>query len=155
AERAFVRISRAISTAPSRQMSRDSISGRGGSGEELQGGCDAPAVERHARDGQAHLDAAERGGQHQIVEITQMAHPKDLAFPFSKACSERQIEAFENDATERIRVVPFRRYHGRQRAAVFLRIGADDVETPRTYGTPSGFGMLPMSRKHLLQTFVE
>ncbi len=47
-------------------------------GEVVERGVDAAAPMRHAGDAQPHLDAAQRAGEHEVVEIAEMADAEDL-----------------------------------------------------------------------------
>src|SRR5579885_2004933 len=56
----------------------------------------APTLERNAGEIEAHLDAAERRHEHQIVEVAEVADAEGKALQLSQAGSERHVEAFEN-----------------------------------------------------------
>src|SRR4030042_1695902 len=73
----------------SRAESRDA--GRVG-----RGGAAAPGV-RHAGERQSHLDAAQRAGQRQIVQVAQMPDPEHAALDLAEAGAERPLETVEAD----------------------------------------------------------
>src|SRR5919201_1857379 len=63
--------------------------------EVLQRCCHTAGRERHTCRGEAHLDAAQRAGEHQIVEVTKMPDPEDMTFEPAEAGAERHVEAIE------------------------------------------------------------
>ena len=46
----------------------------------------------HALRDEPHLHAAKRAGQHQMVDVPQIADADDLAFQVSQASAERHVE---------------------------------------------------------------
>src|SRR2546423_1753522 len=101
----------------SAQRASRPLRSRSATREILERGGDAAARERHARGRQAHLDAAQRAGQHQLVEVAEVADAKHLPFEPSKPGAERHVEAVEHDAAKRVRVVTGGHHHGGQRVA--------------------------------------
>src|SRR5947209_20250813 len=75
-------------------------------GEVIERGCDAAARERNARRRQAHLDAAQRARQHQIVEVAEMADAEDFSLQSSEPGAERHGEALEDDRSQRVGIAP-------------------------------------------------
>ena len=63
---------------------------------------------RHACETESHFDAAERPGQHEIVEAAQVPDPKNPALQFREACSERHVKVIENDFSEPVGIVTLR-----------------------------------------------
>ena len=123
AERSLARMRRASSTALRPQM----LTAR----EILQRGGDAAAGERHAGRREPHLDAAERAGEHEVVEVAEMADAEDLAFQLAEPRAERHVEPFEHDLAKRVGIVTVRHHDRGQRAAVFPRARQQQLEPPR------------------------
>ena len=81
---------------------------------------------------QAHLDPAQRAGEHQVVEAAQMPDPEDPAGEPAQAGAERHVEALEDQRGARRR----RRYPSgmrtrRQRARVLARVDRRRSRAPR------------------------
>ena len=83
-----------------------------GTGEVIHRRLDASALVRHAGQRQAHLDAAERAGQHEVVEIAQVADAEDLVLHLAETGAEREVEALQDDGAQGIGAVPLGHQHG-------------------------------------------
>src|SRR3954464_8579034 len=109
---------RTSSTAPVEQMSLTILEREGryarkatlvvstrSTREVLERSGDAASVEGHTRGGQPQLDAAERAGEHQIVEVSQVTHAEHSAFELAQAGAERHVEALERHLAKRAGIV--------------------------------------------------
>src|SRR5205814_8731066 len=103
-------------------------------GEHVERGEYAARLVRHVGELEPHLDAAERAGERQVVQIAEVPDSEDLPLQLAEPRAERHVEALEHDLTERIRVAPLGHHHGGEHAAVFIRIHRNDVEAPRLDG---------------------
>ena len=63
---------------------------------------------RDAVDAQCHLDRGKRAKQHRLIQITQMADPKNLAAELAQAATERHVETIPHGFAERVAVVAVR-----------------------------------------------
>ena len=90
-----------------------------------------PRSHGHAREPQAHLDAAQRPGQHQVVEVAEVADPEHPALQLAEAGAERHVEALEDHAPHVVGVVALGHEHRGQRGRVLARVRAEHLEPPR------------------------
>ena len=84
---------------------------RGNTGEVIQRGIDAALVKRYPGSRQAHLDPAQRAGQHQVIKIAEMADAKNAALDFCQASTERHIESLQDQIAQMIGIVTVGHQH--------------------------------------------
>src|SRR5882672_11382906 len=97
-------------------------------GEMLEGREHAALLVRHAGELESHLDAGERAGEREVVEIAEMPDAKYLAGEASEAGAERHVVGLENDLAQPVGVVPRGHHHGRERARLLLGHVAQDLQ---------------------------
>jgi hypothetical protein len=76
------------------------------SGQRFERGGNASRAMRNARDFEAHLDAAERAGEHQIVERAEMSDAKHLAGKLAEAGAKGHVEIVEDHLRRRSALWP-------------------------------------------------
>src|SRR6266851_4103353 len=67
-----------------------------GSNQVIEPCLDAALLVRNLRECKTHLHAAQCAGQHEIVEIAQMANAENFSLQPSQAVPERHIELIED-----------------------------------------------------------
>src|SRR3954470_1968753 len=75
-------------------------------GQMLERGEHAALLVRHAGEREAHLDARQRPGEREIVEVAQVPDAENLAGETPQARPERHVVRLEDRAPERVGVVP-------------------------------------------------
>ena len=103
---------------------------------------------------QPHFDAAQRSGQHQIVEITKMADPEHLAGQPRQPVAKRHVEIRQHCRPEGISIMTVRQQYRRQRAGIVARFLAQHLQPPCLDGAAGGFGMPVMARKDVVEAFL-
>src|SRR5581483_11320009 len=71
-------------------------------GEIVERRRDAALLERHLVDRQTHLDARQRAGKHQVVEVAEMADAEHLALHLAEALAERHVEALQDGLAQMV-----------------------------------------------------
>src|SRR5262245_46098606 len=89
---------------------------------------------RDAGKTKAHLDAAKRPDEHEVVEAAEMADAEHTARELRQADAERHVEVLEDDAAQSVGVVALRHEHRGHRVRVLPGILADDLEAPGPNG---------------------
>src|SRR5882672_5210545 len=120
-------------------------------GEMLEGREHAALLVRHAGELESHLDAGERAGEREVVEIAEMPDAKYLAGEASEAGAERHVVGLENDLAQPVGVVPRGHHHGRERARLLLGHVAQDLQAPGAHRAPCRLGVARVARKYVLQ----
>ena len=101
-----------------------------------------------------HFDAAQRAGQHQVVEVAKMANPEDPAGKTRQAVAERHVEMLENGGAEGIGIMAFRHHDSGQRTGIVARFLAQHLEAPGLNGAPGGLGMPVVTCEYTVETFL-
>ena len=70
-----------------------------------------------------------------------------------EAGPQRHIEVFEDDASQMVRAVAFRRKDGGDGARILLRALAHDLDAPGADGGTSGFRVPSVTAEHVWQPF--
>src|SRR5712691_3527966 len=96
----------------------------------------AALLVRNVREREAHLDAGEGAGEHQIVEVAEVSDSKYLPREFPQAGAERHVVGFENDLAQRVGVVAGGHHHRGERVRVFLGHRAQDLQAPGAHRAP-------------------
>src|SRR5437773_9022876 len=94
------------------------------------------AIERHAADREAHLDAAERTGQHEVVEVAEVSDAEDAALDLAEAHPERHVEALENGLANAIGIVRLWDDDRGHHVAELAGVRGEDLEIPGFHGAP-------------------
>src|SRR5579863_2011418 len=81
------------------------------SNQVIEPGLDAALFVRNLGERKTHLHAAQCSGQHEIVEIAQMANAKNFSVHLSQAVAERHVELLEDQFAQFVGVVPRRQQH--------------------------------------------
>src|SRR5436309_1426271 len=79
----------------------------------------APLV-RNVREREAHLDAGEGAGEHQIVEVAEVSDPEYFPGELPQTGAERHVVGFENDLAQRVGVVAGGHHHRGERVRILL-----------------------------------
>src|SRR6266404_6201350 len=66
---------------------------------------------RHVSEIEPHLDARQRAHQHQVVEVSDMADPEQLALDLVEPGAERHVEILQHHFAEIVRVVALGHHH--------------------------------------------
>ena len=94
--------------------------------QKLQRRAD-PVADVVARDPQPHLHAGQRAGEHQVVEVAEMADPEHLVLELAEPRAERHVEALEDHAPDLVGAVE----HDRgQRAGELALVGREHLQPP-------------------------
>ena len=116
----------------------------------LQRGADAVA-DVVAGELQAHLHAAQRAREHQVVEVAEMADPEHLVLQLAEPRAERHVEALEDDAAQLVRAVE----HDRgQRAGELALVERQHLEAPAVHGGAGRRGVAGVAGEDVLQAFL-
>src|SRR5712691_9174529 len=83
---------------------------------------------RNVRERQAHLDAGEGAGEHQIVEVAEVSDPEDFSCELAQTGAERHVVGFENDLAQRVGVVAGGHHHRGERVRILLGHRAQDLQ---------------------------
>ena len=62
----------------------------------------------------AHLDPAERAGEHLVVEVSKVSDPEYLAGEPTKSVSQRHIAMFKDSLAKGVRIMTIRHQYGGQ-----------------------------------------
>src|SRR5258708_19903225 len=100
---------------------------------------------RHPGDTQPHLDAAQRAGEHEVVEIAEMADAEDLVGEPAEAGAERHVETLEDGPAQPVGAVPLRHEDGGQRARILARLATQDLQPPGPDRAPRRLGVTIMA----------
>src|SRR5205823_10196377 len=74
----------------------------------------------NTREGKAHLDTAQRAGQHEVVEITQMTDAENSSLQLRQTRSERHVELVEDHLAQLVCIMSRRHQNRCQGAAVLF-----------------------------------
>src|SRR5881409_680110 len=88
-------------------------------GKVIERGEHAALLVRNVREREAHLDAGEGAGEHQIVEVAEVPDPEYFPREFPQTGAERHVVGFENDLAQRVGVVAGGHHHRGERVRVF------------------------------------
>src|SRR6185312_15610355 len=107
----------------------------------VKSGHEAAGAVWYAPQAKAHFNAAQRAGEHEIVERAEMADSKHLAGELAKSGSERHVEVPEDHVPKAIGIVPLRHHDRGQRTGVLERFLTDDFQPPSLYRRTSRLGV--------------
>src|SRR5882672_10204489 len=132
------------------------FAGRGASalGEMLEGREHAALLVRHSGELKAHLDAGERAGEREVVEIAEVPDAKYLSCQAPEAGAERHVVGLEDDLAQPVGVVARGHHHRGERARILLGHRAQDLEAPGAHRAARRLRVARVAREYVLQTFL-
>src|SRR5690606_8012514 len=104
---------------------------------------------RNTRKSEAHLHTRKRARKREIVEVTEMADPKDLALEAPEAHAQGHVDCIVDRVAVFVGIVPVGQDPGRQRRAVLGGVRAAHHETAGLDGTPRRLAMQRMTREYV------
>src|SRR6266699_788465 len=113
----------------------------------------APLV-RNVREREAHLDAGEGAGEHQIVEVAEVADPEYFPGELPQSGAERHVVGFEDDLAQRVGVVAGGHHHRGEGVRVFLGHRAEDLQAPGAHRAPRALRVARVAGEDVLQAFL-
>src|SRR5215813_11920781 len=122
--------------------------------QTAESGCDSARFVRDARQLQAHLNAAQSSGQHQVVEAAQVSNAEDPAREFGESCTERHIKILQNDFAQAVGIVALWHENSSQGVGVFARLFAHKFQAPGPYRSAGGLAMTGMPAENIGQAFL-
>src|SRR6267142_3148975 len=123
-------------------------------GEMLKGREHAALLVRHSGELETHLDAGERAGEREVVEIAEMPDAKYFSGQTPEPGAERHVVGLEDDLAQPVGVVPCGHHRRGERVRIFLGHGAQDLQAPGSHCTARRLGMARVARKDVGQPFI-
>ena len=109
------------------------------------------AREREANPVEPHLDAGQGAGEHQIVEIAQVADPEHPPGELAETVAERQVVTLEDGRAQRVGIEALRAPAPRSASSSTRAIQAQQLEAPGAHRPARRLGVARMAREHLLE----
>src|SRR6266481_1087479 len=123
-------------------------------GKVIERGEHAALLVRNVREREAHLDAGEGAGEHQIVEVAEVPDPEYFPRELPQTGAERHVVGFENDLAQRVGVVAGGHHHRGERVRILLGHGAQDLQAPGAYRAPRALRVARMAGEDVLQALL-
>src|SRR5258708_27190732 len=91
---------------------------------------------RDSRQTEAHLDAAKRSGQHEVIKAAEMPNSKHFARKLGKPRPYGHVESLKDDVPQAVGVVSIWHKSDRHPVRVFSRLLTDELQPPGPYRVP-------------------